>query len=76
MVGFIRRNVGADDDYPSLGSQITSSGVSIPFDVEHTITFPSLTHLNILASPQDGALSLTHLHLPILAQLIVITSTR
>ena len=40
-----------------------------PFDVEHTVTLPSLTRLDILASPGDCALALAHLDLPALTWL-------
>jgi hypothetical protein len=42
---------------------------SFPFDVERTTTLPSLTHLDILASPLDCALALAHLDLPALISL-------
>jgi hypothetical protein len=40
-----------------------------PFDVERIITLPSLTHLDISASPGDCALALAHLDLPALTSL-------
>jgi hypothetical protein len=40
-----------------------------PFDVERTVTLPSLTRLDILASPGDCALALAHLDLPALTWL-------
>ena len=40
-----------------------------PFDVERTVTLPSLTHLDILASLPDCALALAHLVLPSLTSL-------
>ena len=40
-----------------------------PFDVERTVTLPSLTHLDILASLRDCALAIAHLDLPALTSL-------
>ena len=39
------------------------------FDVERTVTLPSLTHYNIFADLKDCALALAHLDLPALTQL-------
>jgi hypothetical protein len=41
----------------------------LPFDVERTVTLPSLTRLDILASPGDCSLALAHLDLPALTWL-------
>ena len=40
-----------------------------PFDVERTVTLPSLTRLDILASLRDCALAIAHLDLPALTSL-------
>ena len=40
-----------------------------PFDVERTVTLPSLTHLDISASLSDCALAAAHLDLPALTSL-------
>ena len=45
------------------------SASSFIFDVKRTVTFPSLTHLDILASPGDCALALAHLDAPALTSL-------
>ncbi|KAN0134341.1 hypothetical protein V8E53_007839 [Lactarius tabidus] len=42
---------------------------SFPFDVERTVTLPSLTHLDVSASVADCALALAHLDLPALTWL-------
>ncbi|KAF8264482.1 hypothetical protein EI94DRAFT_466818 [Lactarius quietus] len=42
-----------------------------PFDVERTITLPSLTRLDILGPPEDVSLVLAHLDLPALTRLSV-----
>ena len=44
-------------------------GASLTFDVERTVTLPSLTHIDISASPGDCALALAHLVLPVLTSL-------
>ena len=44
---------------------------SLPFDVERTVTLPSLTHLNISDSVNDCVLALAHLDLPTLTCLCV-----
>ena len=43
--------------------------VYFPFDVERTVTLPSLTHLDISAPLQDCALASAHLDLPALTSL-------
>ncbi|KAH9010862.1 hypothetical protein EDB84DRAFT_1071196 [Lactarius hengduanensis] len=49
-------------------SPITSS---FPFDVERTVTLPSLTYFDISESPEDCGLALAHLVLPALTSLCV-----
>ena len=39
---------------------------SFPFDIVRTVTLPSLTRLELLASPEDCSLALAHLDLPAL----------
>jgi hypothetical protein len=46
--------------------------LSFPFDVERTVTLPSLTHLDISASVADCALALAHIELPALTWLCLI----
>jgi hypothetical protein len=46
----------------------------LPFDVERTVTLPSLTRLDILASPGDCSLALAHLDLPALTWLCLIAT--
>jgi hypothetical protein len=43
----------------------------IPVEVEHTVTLPSLTHLDIVTSAKNCALALAHLDLPVLTWLCV-----
>jgi hypothetical protein len=50
-------------------SPITPQG-----DLEHNATLPSLTHLEILASPADCAVALAHLYLPALTALSITAS--
>ena len=61
------------DEIPQLRTLTLHSASPVatrfPFDVERTITLPSLTHLNISASLQDCALASAHLTLPALASL-------
>ncbi|KAH9080251.1 hypothetical protein EDB83DRAFT_2608532 [Lactarius deliciosus] len=54
-------------------SPVTSS---VPFDVKHTATLPSLTYFNISASPEDCGLALVHLVLPALISLCVTAFSR
>jgi hypothetical protein len=49
--------------------------VHFPFDVERTVTLPSLTHLEISASLRDCALASAHLVLPVLTSLSVAINT-
>jgi hypothetical protein len=46
-----------------------------PFDIEHTVTLPSLTHLDISASPGDCGLALAHLVLLALTWLCLAART-
>jgi hypothetical protein len=46
----------------------------LPFDVERTVTLPSLTRLDILASLRDCSLALAHLDLPALTRLYLLAS--
>ena len=61
------------DEIPQLKTLTLHSAspvaVHFPFDVERTVTLPSLTHLDISASLQDCALALAHLVLPALTSL-------
>ena len=75
--------MGVLDEMPQLmtltlhwASPIAPSFPSVPLDVERTVTLPSLTRLDILASPGDCALALAHLDLPALTwlRLTVISS--
>ena len=65
--------LGALDEMPQLTTltlhSASPSAPSFPIDVERTVTLPSLTRLDILASPEDCALALAHLDLPALASL-------
>ena len=58
------------DEMPQLRTLILHSASpiapSFPFDVDRTVTLPSLTCLDILASTKDCALALAHLDLPVL----------
>ena len=45
----------------------------LPFDIQCTVTLPSLTHLDILASLGDYAFALAHLDLPALTWLCLTT---
>jgi hypothetical protein len=62
--------LGALDEMHQLRTLTLHSASPIappfPFDVERTVTLPSLTCLDILASPVDCALALSHLDLPVL----------
>ncbi|KAH8992339.1 hypothetical protein EDB92DRAFT_1987493, partial [Lactarius akahatsu] len=49
---------------------------SFPFDVERTVTLPSLIYINISASPEDCGLALAHLVLPALTSLCVTVISR
>ena len=63
------------DEMPQLMTLTLHSASPIappfPFDVERTVTLPSLTRLDILASPGDCALALAHLDLPALTWLCI-----
>jgi hypothetical protein len=58
------------DEMPQLKTLTLHSASPIappfPSDVERTVLLPSLTHLDILASPEDCTLALAHLDLPAL----------
>jgi hypothetical protein len=65
------------DEMPQL-KMLTLYGASpradwFPFDVERTVTLPSLTHFDIADSPYDCAFALAHLNLPALTCLNVTT---
>ncbi|KAH9166914.1 hypothetical protein EDB89DRAFT_1891038 [Lactarius sanguifluus] len=49
---------------------------SFPFDVERTVTLPSLTHMDIFASPGGCGLILAHLVLPALTSLYLTAFSR
>ena len=61
------------DEIPQLETLILHSASPVadrfPFDVERTVTLPSLTHLDISASLPDCALAAAHLDLPALTSL-------
>ncbi|KAH9170599.1 hypothetical protein EDB89DRAFT_1275823 [Lactarius sanguifluus] len=63
------------DEIPQLKTLVLHSASPItsafPFDVERTITLPSLTYFDISASPEDCGLALAHLVLPALTSLCV-----
>ena len=65
------------DELPHLKTLVLSSASpiapSFPFDVERTITLPSLSHFEILATPEDCVLALAHLNLPALTKLHIIS---
>ena len=65
--------LSALDEMPQLKTLTLHAASPIappfPFDVERTATLPSLTHLDILASPGDCGLALAHLDLPALTWL-------
>ena len=64
------------DELPHLKTLVLRSASpiasSFPFDVNRTATLPSISHLEILASPGDCALALAHLDLPALTELHII----
>lgn len=45
---------------------VVPPGASLPFNVERTVTLPSLIYLDISASARDCGLALAHLNLPVL----------
>lgn len=57
-------------------SPIAPLGTSLSFDIERTITLPSLSHFDLSASLRNCALALAHLDLPALAHLSVTTRAR
>jgi hypothetical protein len=65
------------DEMPQL-KMLTLRGASpvadpFPFDVERTVTLPSLAHFDISESPRDCAFALAHLDLPALTCLSINT---
>ncbi len=52
-----------------LATLVVPHGASLPSDVEHTITLPSLIHLDISAPARDCGFTLAHLVLPALTWL-------
>ena len=64
------------EEMPRLKTLVLDSASPVvplfPFDVNRTVTFPSLTHFEIFTSPRDCALALAHLDLPALTELHVI----
>ena len=69
--------LGALDEMPQLTTLTLHSASPIapplPFEVQRTVTLPSLTHLDILASLGDHAFALAHLDLPALTWLCLTT---
>ncbi|KAH9070761.1 hypothetical protein EDB83DRAFT_2262311 [Lactarius deliciosus] len=62
------------EEIPQLKTLVLHSASpisSFPFDVERTVTLPSLTYFDISASPDDCGLALAHLVLPALSSLCV-----
>ncbi|KAH9070744.1 hypothetical protein EDB83DRAFT_2579871 [Lactarius deliciosus] len=63
------------EEIPQLKTLVLHSGSPItstfPFDVERTVTLPSLTYFDISTSPEDCGLALAHLVLPALTLLCV-----
>ena len=66
------------DEMPQLKTLTLHSAspiaLAFPFDIVRTVTLPSLTHLDILASPGDCSLVLAHLDLPALTCLCVLAT--
>jgi hypothetical protein len=66
------------DELPHLKTLAIDSASPVaprfPFDVMRTTTLPSLTHLEIYASPGDCALALAHLDLPAITELHIIVT--
>ncbi|KAN0135848.1 hypothetical protein V8E53_006300, partial [Lactarius tabidus] len=66
------------DELPHLETLALDSASPIaptfPFDIMRTATLPSLTHLEVFASPGDCALALAHLDLPALTELHIIVN--
>ncbi|KAH9021620.1 hypothetical protein EDB85DRAFT_413120 [Lactarius pseudohatsudake] len=67
--------LNALDEMPQLKTLVLHSASpitpSFPFDVERTVTLPSLTYFDISASPEDCGLALAHLVLPALTWLCI-----
>ncbi|KAH8976912.1 hypothetical protein EDB86DRAFT_1406896 [Lactarius hatsudake] len=72
--------LNALDEMPQLKTLVLHSASPItptfPFDVERTVTLPSLIHINISASPEDCGLALAHLVLPALTSMCVTAISR
>ncbi|KAH8976909.1 hypothetical protein EDB86DRAFT_1406936 [Lactarius hatsudake] len=72
--------LNALDEMPQLKTLVLHSASpitpSFPFDVERTVTLPSLTYFDISASPEDCGLALAHLVLPALTSLCVTAFSR
>jgi hypothetical protein len=68
--------IDALDEMPQLRRLVlhsaSPSSPDFPFDVERTVTLPSLTHLEISDTPWELAFALAHLILPALTSLCVI----
>ncbi len=68
------------DEMPQLKTLVLHSASPIappiPFDVERTVTLPSLTHIDISASAGDCGLALAHLILPALTWLCLTAKSR
>jgi hypothetical protein len=71
--------LSALDEMPQLKTLTLHSASPIappfPFDIRRSVTLPSLTHMDILASPTDCALALAHLDLPALTWLCLTAIT-
>ena len=69
--------LGALDRMPQLTTLTLHSASPIasplPFDIQHIVTLPFLTHLDILAFLSDYAFALAHLNLPALIWLCLTT---
>ena len=65
--------LGALDQMPQLETLTLYSASPVappfPFDVERTITLPSLTHIDISGSSEDCALAIAHLNIPAITSL-------
>ncbi|KAF8266015.1 hypothetical protein EI94DRAFT_1734056 [Lactarius quietus] len=67
------------DEMPQLKELVlhTASPIAptFPFDIERTVTLPSLTYLDISTSAKDCALALAHLALPALTGLCLVVDS-
>ncbi|KAH9070754.1 hypothetical protein EDB83DRAFT_2262296 [Lactarius deliciosus] len=72
--------LNALNEMPRLQTLVLHSASPIaptfPFDVERTVTLPSLLYINISASPEDCGLALAHLVLPALTSLCLTAISR